>query len=130
MMMLDKVLMRRKVVRIQKSYMRQLPPNNLKNARKLSRSSKRLRALLPLSMNYRRNQHRGKRLKSKTLLKLTKTARTLTQMILKLEKKGLFATTAIEMSALMSSEIRAGLTSRLVTEYDSEKNYSIFINMT
>ena len=43
--------------------------------------------------------------------KRMKVATTLTQMSWRLEKKGPFATITTEMSALLSSKIRAGLTS-------------------
>ena len=52
-------------------------------------------------------------------LKIRKAAMTLTQMISMSEKKGPFASMTIEMSALLSSKIRAGLTLKQLTENDS-----------
>ena len=52
-------------------------------------------------------------------LKMRKAAMTLTQMISRSEKKSPFASMTIEMSALLSSKIRAGLTSYHLTENDS-----------
>ena len=106
-MMIFRVL-RRMNLRIPASSVLQLLKIN-KSTRKFSRSTKRLWALLPLTMQH---LHSGKREKRKIEmpLKIMKAAMTLTQIILRSEKKGPFASTTIETSALLSSKIRAGLT--------------------
>ena len=106
MTMMVKVLTR---VNLPKSYVLQLRQISQKT-RILSRSAKRLSAVLPLTTLHQRSGTRQKK-KIEAPLKPMKTAMTLTQMIWRLGKKGPFATTVTEMSALLSSEIRAGLTS-------------------
>ena len=123
---LIKVLVRMNL-RIPKSYVQQLPKSKM-NTRKFTRSSKRLWAVLPLTMQHLQSGQREAR-KVETPLKIIKAAMTLTQMILRLEKKGPCASITKETSALLSSKIRAGLTFWLLTENDSSELKFIHHNL-
>ena len=107
-MMIFRVL-RRMNLRIPASYALQLLKIN-KSTRKSSRSTKRLWAVLPLTMQHLHSGNREERKIEMPLKKIMKAAMTLTQIILRSEKKGPFASITIETSALLSCKIRAGLT--------------------